>query len=132
MQPLFPLWHDGRCLWVYARLGFLHYSNGGFLWQAPAGCGFLWIFTIFAANRTLFCLYLSYPITWAVTFACHLACFLIFCMLRKGVRPRRCSRSRPVCRRKRNRLPAGCGQKKSRSVLALKIKNRLIYIFVMN
>ena len=47
------------------------------------GLRILWIFTIFAANRTLFCLYLSYPITWAVTFACHLACFLIFLHVKK-------------------------------------------------
>lgn len=41
------------------------------------GLRILWIFTIFAINRTLFCLYLSYPITWFVTFAAHLVCFLI-------------------------------------------------------
>ena len=41
-------------------------------------CGLrvLWVFTIFAANRSLFVLYLSYPVTWTITFAAHLLCFL--------------------------------------------------------
>lgn len=42
------------------------------------GLRILWIYTIFAANRTLFTLYLSYPITWGITFLCHLACFIVF------------------------------------------------------
>ncbi len=43
-------------------------------------CGFriLWIFTIFVWNRSLFTLYLSYPISWIITFAAHLICFIIF------------------------------------------------------
>lgn len=42
-------------------------------------CGLrvLWIFTVFAANRTLPVLYLSYPVTWTVTFLVHLTCFMI-------------------------------------------------------
>lgn len=32
------------------------------------GLRILWIYTIFAANRTLFTLYLSYPITWELPF----------------------------------------------------------------
>lgn len=42
-------------------------------------CGLrvLWIFTVFAANRTLPVLYLSYPVTWTVTFLAHLTCFMI-------------------------------------------------------
>lgn len=42
-------------------------------------CGLrvLWIFTVFAANRTLPVLYMSYPVTWTVTFLVHLVCFMI-------------------------------------------------------
>lgn len=39
-------------------------------------CGFrvLWIYTAFAANHSLITLYLSYPISWALTSAAHLLC----------------------------------------------------------
>ena len=42
-------------------------------------CGLrvIWILTIFAANPTLQVLYASYPISWGVTFAIHLLCYLI-------------------------------------------------------
>lgn len=36
----------------------------------------VWIFTIFAAAPTLNTLYISYPISWFVTFATHLICYL--------------------------------------------------------
>ena len=36
----------------------------------------VWILTIFAANPTLDILYVSYPISWALTFAVHLMCYL--------------------------------------------------------
>ncbi len=42
------------------------------------GLRIVWIYTIFAANRTLFVLYLSYPISWLVTFAAHFVCFCLF------------------------------------------------------
>lgn len=42
------------------------------------GLRILWVFTIFAANHTLFSLYLSYPVTWIITFLSHLVCFLLF------------------------------------------------------
>ncbi len=42
------------------------------------GLRILWIYTIFAANRSLFVLYLSYPVSWAITFAAHLVCFFLF------------------------------------------------------
>lgn len=41
------------------------------------GLRILWIFTVFAADRTLFVLYLSYPISWALTAAVHLICFFL-------------------------------------------------------
>ena len=38
----------------------------------------VWILTVFAANPTPTILYLSYPISWFVTFAAHGACYLLF------------------------------------------------------
>ncbi len=35
----------------------------------------VWIYTIFQSYHTLPCLYISYPISWALTFLVHLACF---------------------------------------------------------
>ncbi len=35
----------------------------------------VWIMTVFAANLTLDILYVSYPISWAVTFSVHLLCY---------------------------------------------------------
>ncbi len=37
----------------------------------------VWIYTIFRAFPTLKVLYLSYPVTWVLTLAAHLLCFLI-------------------------------------------------------
>lgn len=37
----------------------------------------VWIFTIFAANRSLFVLYFSYPVSWALTATAHLICYMI-------------------------------------------------------
>lgn len=37
----------------------------------------VWIYTVFSKVHTLPCLYLSYPISWALTFFVHLICFLI-------------------------------------------------------
>lgn len=37
----------------------------------------VWINTIFAANRTLFMLYISYPISWIITFAAHMIFYLL-------------------------------------------------------
>ena len=34
-----------------------------------------WIYLIFPLNPTLFNLYLSYPFSWAITFAAHLGCY---------------------------------------------------------
>lgn len=41
-------------------------------------CAFrvVWIFTVFAMNRTLQTLYLSYVVTWSITFAAHVICYL--------------------------------------------------------
>jgi putative MATE family efflux protein len=37
----------------------------------------VWIMTVFAADHTLYTLYLSYPVSWAVTFAIHMLCYLV-------------------------------------------------------
>ena len=36
----------------------------------------VWILTVFSANHDLVILYLSYPVSWFVTFAAHMACYL--------------------------------------------------------
>lgn len=38
----------------------------------------VWIYTIFQLDHTLVNLYISYPISWAVTFAAHMICFIVF------------------------------------------------------
>ncbi len=42
-------------------------------------CGFriVWIYTAFAANHTQNCLYMSYPLSWFLTFSVHLICYFI-------------------------------------------------------
>lgn len=37
----------------------------------------VWIYTIFQDFRTLECLYLSYPISWTLTFLVHFVCFAV-------------------------------------------------------
>lgn len=47
------------------------------------GLRILWIYTIFRARHDLWTLYLSYPVSWAITLAVHILCFvLIFHRLR--------------------------------------------------
>ncbi len=40
-------------------------------------CGLrvLWIMTVFQWERTLLCLYISYPVSWAITFLAHAVCY---------------------------------------------------------
>lgn len=40
------------------------------------GLRIVWIFTVFRWNHTLFTLYISYPITWALTACVHFGCYL--------------------------------------------------------
>ncbi len=56
------------------------YSVAPTIVSLAGACGLriLWIFTIFQIDHTLFNLYLSYPISWAITFAAHLLCFILF------------------------------------------------------
>ena len=37
----------------------------------------VWIYTIFRQYHTLECLYISYPISWGLTFLVHLICFMV-------------------------------------------------------
>ena len=37
----------------------------------------IWIYTVFAASPTLPTLYISYPISWALTSMTHIVCFLV-------------------------------------------------------
>ena len=37
----------------------------------------IWVLTIFQVYHTQFSLYISYPISWAVTFLAHLGCYLV-------------------------------------------------------
>ena len=42
-------------------------------------CAFrvVWIFTVFAVDRTLQTLYLSYPVSWIITFSAHVICYIL-------------------------------------------------------
>ncbi len=41
-------------------------------------CGFriLWIFTVFQSHRSLWVLYISYPVSWVLTGAVHMGCYI--------------------------------------------------------
>ena len=49
----------------------------------------VWILTVFASEHTLTILYISYPVSWFVTFAIHFLCYLF-------VARKRLDRLRPV------------------------------------
>ena len=36
----------------------------------------VWIFTVFKVVHTPTCLYMSYPLSWGLTFTVHLLCFI--------------------------------------------------------
>ncbi len=57
----------------------LGYSILPMLVTLIGACAFriVWIFTIFRAQHTLFILYASYPISWALTIIAHFICYLI-------------------------------------------------------
>ena len=54
------------------------YSVAPMLVSLTGACGFriFWIFTVFASNRSLETLYLSYPVSWALTFTAHIICYV--------------------------------------------------------
>lgn len=55
------------------------YSVAPMLVSLTGACALriVWIYTVFAWNRTLPVLYWSYPVTWTVTFLTHLICYFI-------------------------------------------------------
>ena len=64
----------------------LGYSITPMIVSLMGACGFriIWIYTIFQVNRTLECLYASYPISWTITTTVHIICFIfIFRKLKK-------------------------------------------------
>ncbi len=60
------------------------YSIMPMLVSLTGACGLriLWIFTVFSWSRSLETLFLSYPISWAITAAVHLTCYF-FAMRKK-------------------------------------------------
>ena len=42
-------------------------------------CAFriLWVYTVFAVQPTLPCLYISYPVSWTITWVAHTVCYLL-------------------------------------------------------
>ena len=57
----------------------LGYSIMPMIVSLTGACAFrvIWIFTIFRWQHTLFCLYISYPISWILTALAHVLCFLM-------------------------------------------------------
>ena len=57
----------------------LGYSILPMLVSLAGACLFriIWIFTIFQWQHTLFSLYVSYPISWALTICAHLVCYFV-------------------------------------------------------
>ncbi|MDO5716287.1 MAG: MATE family efflux transporter [Tissierellia bacterium] len=55
------------------------YSIGPMIISLVGACLFriIWIFTVFAMYRSLFTLYVSYPISWALTFLMHGVMYLV-------------------------------------------------------
>ena len=64
---------------MVGQLRGIGYSIMPMIVSLAGACGLriLWIWTVFAASPTQQTLYLSYPISWGVTFAIHLACYLL-------------------------------------------------------
>lgn len=60
------------------------------------GLRILWIFTIFSWHRSLQTLYISYPITWVITFIAHLICYFI--VYKKKIQPLSIPSNEAVCR----------------------------------
>lgn len=64
---------------IVGSLRGMGYSIMPMLVSLAGACGFriLWIYTVFQEYHTLRCLYISYPISWALTFSVHFICFLV-------------------------------------------------------
>lgn len=64
---------------IVGALRGIGYSIMPMLVSLTGACMFrvVWIYTVFQQYRTLPCLYISYPISWTLTFLVHLICFAI-------------------------------------------------------
>ena len=64
---------------IVGSLRGMGYSIMPMLVSLTGACLFrvIWIFTIFKAHHTLFSLYISYPISWLLTFTAHVVCYMI-------------------------------------------------------
>ena len=76
-DPLFPLRHHGGLLRHGARLGKSWLPMVVTIFGACV-MRIVWIYTIFAWKHTLPALYVSYPISWVITAAMHVVCFVYF------------------------------------------------------
>lgn len=70
------------CGWMDTMVGGLRgmgYSVVPMLVSLTGACAFrvVWIFTIFAMSRSLENLYLSYPVSWAITLTAHVVTYII-------------------------------------------------------
>lgn len=63
----------------------LGYSVIPMIVSLVGACGLriVWIMTVFQWKRSLFILYISYPISWAITFMAHVICYIV---IRKHVK----------------------------------------------
>lgn len=64
---------------IVGTLRGLGYSMLPMIVSLIGACGLriLWIFTIFQCHHTLGMLYISYPITWIITFCAHMICYFM-------------------------------------------------------
>ena len=70
------------CGWMYTLVGSLRgigYSVIPMIVSLTGACGLriLWIFTIFAQQKTLTSLYISYPVSWVITASVHMLCYFL-------------------------------------------------------
>ena len=78
----------------------LGYSIAPTIVSLAGACGLrvLWIYTVFRLDRTLYTLYISYPISWAITFNAHIICFIVFFRAWKDGNTRRARIARAAAR----------------------------------
>ena len=64
---------------MVGQLRGIGYSVMPMIVSLAGACGLriVWILTVFAADPTLYTLYISYPISWGVTFMMHMLCYLL-------------------------------------------------------
>ena len=79
MAFIMPTYFTCGCMDVMVgQLRGIGYSIMPMIVSLTGACLFrvVWIFTAFAASPTLNTLYVSYPISWTLTFAVHMLCYL--------------------------------------------------------